>query len=74
MNTPDLYGAWLTAGDNLQPIVGWIGAHWWLIPVLAAAAFAAWAIGRELRDANRKIDAALAELDHDNDQHRKETP
>jgi hypothetical protein len=26
--TPDLYGAWLTAGNNLQPYIGWAVGHW----------------------------------------------
>lgn len=31
----DVYGAWLTAGNNLQPVGAWISANW---PNLAAAA------------------------------------
>ena len=61
MTTPDLYGAWLTAGNNLQGVGAWIVAHWWLIPVLAAAAFAAWAVTPCLRDASRKVDDILAD-------------
>jgi hypothetical protein len=32
---PDLYAAWLTAGNNLQPAGAWL-ADWW--PLLTAAA------------------------------------
>jgi hypothetical protein len=39
---PDLYGAWLTAGNNLQPVGAWL-AGWW--PTLAIAAVAATVIG-----------------------------
>lgn len=39
MNTPDLYGAWLTAGNNLQPYIGWAVAHWiWLVVAASATA------------------------------------
>ena len=61
MNTPDLYAAWLAAGNRLQPIVGWIVGHWWLLPTLAAVAFAAWSIRRSLRDASRRVDDILTD-------------
>lgn len=32
--TPDLYGAWLTAGNNLQPVGAWLTTNW---PNLAIA-------------------------------------
>ena len=57
----DLYAAWLTAGNRLQPVVGWAVAHWWLIPTLTAVAFAAWAIRPCLRDASRHVDDILAD-------------
>jgi hypothetical protein len=48
--TPDLYDAWLTAGNNLQPIGDWLAAHWPPLAILAALlAFAAWAIRRYIR-------------------------
>lgn len=63
----DLYAAWLTAGNNLQPVGAWIGANWtWLLPAVAAAAFACWSIPRAIRRANHTIADALGELD----QHR----
>jgi hypothetical protein len=40
--TPDLYGAWLTAGSNLQPVGAWIGGHWVWLAVAASAVFSAW--------------------------------
>jgi hypothetical protein len=60
----DLYAAWLTAGDRLQPVGAWIVGNWpWLAPVAAAAVFAAWAIRRCLRDASDRVTAILADLD-----------
>lgn len=40
--TPDLYGAWLTAGNNLQPIGDWIAANWGWLAIAATAAFVIW--------------------------------
>jgi hypothetical protein len=52
----DVYAAWLTAGDRLQPAGDWLAGNWhWLAPVAAAAMFAAWAIRRCLRDANETV-------------------
>jgi hypothetical protein len=52
----DLYGAWLTAGNNLQPVGAWIGANGiWLAAVVVAAGFAWWA----LRKASRQVADAL---------------
>jgi hypothetical protein len=57
---PDLYGAWLTAGNNLQPVGAWIGANWiWLAAAALAAGFAWWALRRELRAANDQVTAIL---------------
>lgn len=40
--TPDLYGAWLTAGDRLQPVGDWLAGNWpWLV-VAASLIFTAW--------------------------------
>lgn len=62
--TPDLYAAWLTAGNNLQPVGGWLGSNWLLlVPVVAATAFAAWAIRRAVRDASQRVDNILADFD-----------
>jgi len=62
--TADLYGAWLTAGDRLQPAAAWIARN---LPNLVAAAvlavFAALTI-RALRHATQRIDTALADIDH----------
>jgi len=62
---PDLYGAWLTASNNLQPYGAWIARNW---PSLAAAVvlavFAAWCIKRAYRglsDANDRVTAILAD-------------
>ena len=59
---PDLYAAWLTAGNNLQPVGEWIARNWWWIATTIAALFAAWAIRRALRDASRQIDAIHADF------------
>jgi hypothetical protein len=82
---PDLYGAWLTAGNNLQPIGDWLGRNWiWLGAAVVAAGVAWWA----LRKAGRQVDQILrdqpAEPDYRDagfqrlrdaiDQHRKENP
>jgi hypothetical protein len=72
---PDLYAAWLTAGNNLQPAAAWIARNWTNLAAAAVlAVFAALCIRHActgLSDANRRVNAALAEL---NDQHRKEKP
>jgi len=62
VNTPDLYAAWLTAGNNLQPVGEWIARNWWWIASAIAALFAAWAIPRALRRADRQIAAIHADL------------
>lgn len=39
--TPDLYAAWLTAGDRLQPYGAWLATHWiWLVVAASAIATA----------------------------------
>lgn len=43
---PDLYDAWLTAGNNLQPLGDWLAANWGWITIPAAFAFACWSIPR----------------------------
>lgn len=59
---PDLYGAWLTAGNNLQPVGAWIGRNWaWLAAAALAAGFAWWALRRELRGASDQVGAILAD-------------
>ncbi|MFJ9633718.1 hypothetical protein ACIRU8_39100 [Streptomyces sp. NPDC101175] len=46
----DLYGAWLTASNNLQPVGDWIGGNWqWLAIPLTSALFAWWAIRHDGR-------------------------
>lgn len=65
----DLYAAWLTAGNNLQPIGEWLaGGGAWLVPAIVAAVFAAWAIRQSLRDASKRVDAILADQPGTDDQ------
>ena len=83
MTTPDVYGAWLTAGNNLQHASGWAAGHWmWL--VVAAAVLAA-AITHRIR-ARHTVRHGLRRLEQyanhapsrpildDFHQPRKETP
>jgi hypothetical protein len=81
----DLYGAWLTAGNNLQPVGDWLIGHWiWLVAAVVAAGVAWWALrraGRQvdqiLRDESTEPDyheAGLQRLRDAIDQHRKENP
>ncbi len=59
---PDLYGAWLTAGNNLQPVGAWLGRNWiWLTAAVVAAGAAWWALRRELRGAGDQVTAILAD-------------
>jgi len=53
---PDLYGAWLTAGNNLQPLGDWLIGHWIGLTAAAVAAGAAW---WALRKASRQVDRIL---------------
>lgn len=49
--TPDLYAAWLTLGDRLQPAGHWLAATWPNLAIATAlGAFAWWSIRRGLRD------------------------
>lgn len=56
--TPDLYGAWLTAGNNLQPVGTWLTHNWMWLAVAAAFPFAIWAlveaVGDDYRTCNDK--------------------
>lgn len=48
--TVDLYAAWLTAGNNLQPIGDWLARNWiWLVASASAAATAWWTVRRWIR-------------------------
>jgi len=65
MNNPDLYAAWLTAGNNLHQAAGWIATNWHNLTAAGALAlFGAWCIRRALRDASSQVDAILADLDN----------
>jgi hypothetical protein len=64
--TPDLYDAWLTAGNNLQPIGDWFAAHWPGLAILAAGlAAVAWSIRSFIRashdDQRTRNDRAMAQ-------------
>lgn len=56
MNTPDLYGVWLTAGNNLQPVVAWTVGHWTGLVALAVAAAALWVVWWSIHDDTRRAD------------------
>lgn len=59
---PDLYAAWLNAGNNLQPVGDWLGRNWiWLAAAVVAAGFAWWALRRELRGASERVADILAD-------------
>lgn len=66
--SPDLYAAWLTAGNNLQPYGDWLAHNW---PNLAAAlglgAFGGWCIRRALRDRHHLPAAFDNTPPHDDD-------
>lgn len=47
---PDLYGAWLEAGNNLQPYGAWIAAHWIWLAVAASFLAIAFHILRQKGD------------------------
>lgn len=55
--TPDVYAAWLTAGNNLQPVGRWLAGGGAWIPILAVAAVLIWRI----RQAARRVDQILGE-------------
>jgi hypothetical protein len=42
----DLYAAWLTAGDNLQPVGAWLASDGAWVPIFAVAAVIIWRIWR----------------------------
>jgi hypothetical protein len=54
--TPDVYDAWLTAGDTLRPYGDWIATNWlWLaagLLILAAAVVVRWAVRDDYRSYN----------------------
>ena len=52
----DVYAAWLTAGNNLQPIGAWIGGHWTGLVALAVAAAALWVVWWSIHDDTRRAD------------------
>lgn len=54
--TPDLYAAWLTAGNNLQPVGEWIGGSWTGLVALAVAAAALWVVWWSIHDDTRRAD------------------
>lgn len=56
--TPDLYGAWLTAGNTLQPYGAWIARNW---PNLTIAILLAVAACWSIRKASRRVDTILAD-------------
>jgi cbb3-type cytochrome oxidase subunit 3 len=59
---PDLYAAWLAAGNNLQPVGAWLGRNWaWLGAAVVAAGVAWWALRRELRAAGDQVATILAD-------------
>lgn len=50
MNNPDLYGAWLTAGNNLQPIGDWLTTHWLGLAMLTGGlTLVAWSVRSYIR-------------------------
>lgn len=56
--TPNLYGAWLTAGDNLQPYGAWLAHNWPNLAIAASIAYLGYRIIRwSLRD-TRHLPAA----------------
>ena len=66
--TPDLYAAWLTAGDRLQPVVAWATANWNALAAFTAAALLlaviAWAgCGDDYRTRNDRRAASWAAVD-----------
>ncbi|MFL6096125.1 MAG: hypothetical protein ACJ71Y_11805 [Blastococcus sp.] len=42
----DLYAAWLTAGDRLQPVGAWLAGDGAWVPIFAVAAVIIWRIWR----------------------------
>jgi hypothetical protein len=60
--TADVYGAWLAAGDRLQPAAEWI-ADWWPNLAIAALAIAviAWACRPPRNDYRNRNDRVQAQ-------------
>ena len=72
--TPDLYGAWLTAGLQLQPYGAWIAHNWPNLAAAAVLAAVAWrAIGRALQRGGQAVERILTdELGTSNNHTQKE--
>jgi predicted negative regulator of RcsB-dependent stress response len=66
----DLYAAWLTAGNNLQPVGAWIARNWTNLAAAVVLAVAASVIWRALRRADRQITAIHADFSDKPTQHR----
>ncbi|MFJ9012285.1 hypothetical protein [Streptomyces canus] len=62
---PNLYGAWLTAGNRLQPVGAWLAGDGAWVPVLAVAAVIVAAVWRirprdDYRSRNDRVAAQRA--------------
>lgn len=61
MTTADLYAAWITAGDHLQPVGAWISERWPYIAIPAIAATTlAWILRRSRGDRRARNDRRAA--------------
>lgn len=59
--TRDLYAAWLTAGNNLQPVGEWLATGGAWLPILTVAAVIIWRTWRvRPRDDQRARDQVMA--------------
>jgi hypothetical protein len=47
--TPNLYDAWITAGNTLQPVGDWVATYWPALTTASALTFALWALPRYIR-------------------------
>ena len=66
MSNPDVYAAWLTAGNNLQPVGDWLGAHWLGLAMLTCGlTLVAWSVRNFIRashdDQRTRNDRAMAQ-------------
>lgn len=52
----DLYAAWLTAGNRLQPVGEWTVGHWTGLVALAVAAAALWVVWWSIHDDTRRAE------------------